>query len=159
MKIFQKNNLKEYDQTFTKEAMSARDLKSVVLSYLASTERKEVEQICVKLFNESNNLTDKTISIVSLLSNNIFYETGKTLLNQSFDSFFSSHLLLVNHWLALHATSPVLNNTVHIVHQLLNHPSFDIKNPNKVRKKKNNNKKTFRKKKNLNLKNFSRCTV
>ena len=131
-KLFSSNHLLEDDLSVSSESMSRRDLKALSLSYLAATEKFDVEQICVSLYKDSNNLTDKTMALVALLSNAKFHPVGLRLLDEDYDRYYKSHSLLVNHWLTLQAASPVPKKTVENVKRLLSHEAFDWNNPNKV---------------------------
>jgi aminopeptidase N len=110
------------------ESMARRSLKNVCLSYLTATEQQPFIDLAVKQFDASDNMTD-TIGALQALNH---YEGPERLdrLN-AFYECWKSEPLVVNKWLNLHATSS-LPDTFESVKLLLNHPAFDMNNPNNV---------------------------
>ncbi len=110
--------------------ISRRMLKNTVLSYLASTDKESILKLIVKQINNSNNMTDVSSALV-LLSNTSFKKESEIELSKFYDKW-ADESLVVNQWLAIQARIKK-KNTLDNVKKLLNHDSFDIKNPNKVR--------------------------
>jgi aminopeptidase N len=109
--------------------VAKRTLRNVGLSYLMTTENQSIRALCMRQFTEATNMTD-SISALKALSNSDCPERAEAL--AIFYEKWKDELLVVNKWLAIQAQSE-LNDTLSQVRSLMNHPSFDIKNPNKIR--------------------------
>ncbi len=102
-----------------------RKLKNLCLHYLSYAD----ENIVYEQFVTSNNMTD-TFSALALLSN-----LDTSLRKKTIESFFETwkdDANVMNKWFSVQATSS-LPSTLEALKELKNHPSFDMKNPNKVR--------------------------
>jgi len=110
-------------------AMGKRSLKNLCLAYLTMLDDESVRQLCLKQFNEANNMTDVMGALVAL--NNIDCAQRTDALDQLYGKWKDEDLV-VDKWLSLQATSTI-PNTLNKVKTLTDHESFDINNPNKVR--------------------------
>jgi len=79
-------------------------------------------------FEQGGNMTD-VIAALSTLANLDLPERENAL--AAFYAHWQGEALVVDKWLQVQATS-VLPGTVARVRQLMRHPAFDLKNPNKV---------------------------
>ena len=93
-------------------------------------ETDEVKNLCVKQFECSENMTDVMAAFVSLINSGFGLEKAAAL--QSFYEKWQGEALVLNQWLMVQATCSVPGALDH-VKTLMQHPAFDIKNPNKVR--------------------------
>ncbi len=109
--------------------MGRRMLKRVVLSYLAATESTKHLKFIKELYDNASNMTEK-MDALSIL--NITDTEYRTAALEDFYNKFKDNHLVVNKWLSLHACAP-LPGTLSKIEQLICHPLFDIRNPNKVR--------------------------
>ncbi len=132
-KTFKKELLKVYKENVLKgpympdnPSFAARAIKNMALSYLAVTEHAG---LVYEQFKSANNLTDR-LSALNILVNNNLPEAEEAL--ASFYQMYQEDDLVLNKWFAVQARD-TSKNTLEIVKQLLSHPKFDYKNPNKVR--------------------------
>ncbi|CAI9094101.1 OLC1v1029768C1 [Oldenlandia corymbosa var. corymbosa] len=122
------NNRSSEPYEFNQQNMSRRALKNVALAYLGSLDDPEVIELALQEYRAATNMTDQFAALVAIEQN-----PGE-IRDQVLADFYSkwqNDYLVVNKWLALQAMSDIPGN-VENVKKLLNHPSFDIRNPNKV---------------------------
>ncbi len=111
------------------EAIGRRRIKNTCLSYLSVLETEAVYQIISSQFEKAVNMTDQMAALTAIANT---YHPEKT---QRFDQFYQQwrdEALVVDKWFGLQATS-VLPGTFATVQQLMEHPAFDMTNPNRVR--------------------------
>ncbi len=108
------------------ESFAKRAIKNVVLGYLALTEHAP---LVYEQFVQANNLTDR-LSALNILVNNNMPDAEKAL--QTFYAQYQDEDLVLNKWFAVQARNSSID-TLPVVRELVKHPKFDIKNPNKVR--------------------------
>ncbi|KAL3652711.1 Puromycin-sensitive aminopeptidase [Castilleja foliolosa] len=109
--------------------MARRALKNIALVYLGLLEDSEViTELALLEYRNATNLTEQFAALVALDQ-----KPGKTrdeVLADFYDKW-QHDFLVVNKWFSLQATSDIPGN-VENVRKLLNHPAFDLHNPNKV---------------------------
>ncbi|MBB5019426.1 aminopeptidase N [Chitinivorax tropicus] len=128
LKVFRANDVKgEY--RFEQKAISQRALKNLCLTYLLQLDEHEMRELCVAQANSANNMTD-TMGALSVLTHIACPQREPTL--SAFYERWQGEALVVDKWLTLQASS-TLPDTLSRVQQLLSHPAFTLKNPNKVR--------------------------
>ncbi len=115
---------------YSPDAASAgrRALRNTCLGYLAELHDPSIYALCLKQFNEADNMTD-TMAALSILANHDCTERVHAL--GAFHERWKEEALIVDKWLSVQATSR-LPDTIDRVRQLLSHPAFDLRNPNKV---------------------------
>jgi aminopeptidase N len=110
-------------------AAARRSLKNLCLSYLTALDDRTGVDLCMDQFRRADNMTDVMGALAPLAQTDcpersealsIFYDTWKG------DS------LVIDKWFSLQATSR-LPGTLGEVRRLMEHPAFDIRNPNRVR--------------------------
>ncbi|XP_022892916.1 puromycin-sensitive aminopeptidase-like isoform X3 [Olea europaea var. sylvestris] len=123
-----KNNRSSEQYVFNHPNMARRALKNIALAYLGSLGDREVTELALHEYRTAKNMTEQFAALVALDQN-----PGKTQddVLADFYSKWKHDFLVVNKWFALQAMSDVPGNVEH-VRKLLNHPAFDICNPNKV---------------------------
>jgi aminopeptidase N len=116
---------------YSPDAASAgrRALRNLCLGYLMELDDDEVRAICVAQFEGADNMTD-TMAALTALANTECRERDAAL--EKFHARWRDEALVLDKWFAVQATSR-LPTTLGRVKQLLAHPDFDIKNPNRVR--------------------------
>ncbi len=115
------------------EAIAQRSLKNIALDYLMLLDDNDIHQACIKQYNEADNMTDMMAALRSLVhSNHASLNADKTKALESFYTQWQNETLVVNQWLSVQASVPQ-KDTIERVKVLMEHPSFSIKNPNKVR--------------------------
>ncbi|KAF5478236.1 hypothetical protein F2P56_004816 [Juglans regia] len=123
----EKNRSSE-EYVFNHPNMARRALKSVALAYLALLEDPKYTELALHEYRTATNMTEQFSALVAIVQN-----PGKTRddVLADFYSKWQHDFLVVNKWFALQAMSDIPGN-VENVRSLLNHPAFDMRNPNKV---------------------------
>ncbi|KAJ7010631.1 puromycin-sensitive aminopeptidase-like isoform X1 [Populus alba x Populus x berolinensis] len=123
------NNRSSEEYVFNHPDMARRALKNIALAYLASLEDQELTELALHEYKAATNMTDQFAALAAIAQN-----PGKTCdeVLADFYTKWQDEFLVVNKWFALQAMSDVPGN-VENVRNLLNHPAFDLRNPNKVR--------------------------
>ncbi|OIV93551.1 hypothetical protein TanjilG_28708 [Lupinus angustifolius] len=123
-----KNNRSSDEYVFNHENLARRALKNVAIAYLASLEDQEFTNLALEEYRAATNLTEQFAALAAVAQN-----PGKSRDDVLADFYgkWQHDFLVVNKWFALQAMSDIPNN-VENVRQLLNHPAFDLRNPNKV---------------------------
>nr|WP_278940797.1 aminopeptidase N [Pseudomonas helleri] len=112
------------------EHFARRSLQNIALSYLSLSGKPEVVAATLEQFENSDNMTER-LNALAILVNSPF-ETEKALALASFAEHFKDNPLVMDQWFSVQAASP-LPGGLQRVQQLMEHPAFTIKNPNKVR--------------------------
>ncbi len=128
LQIYHENyNNKPYE--YNETAIGERSLKNSCLAYLMTLDDADAQQLALKQLKEANNMTDE-IAALYALSNSTTPEREQAL--QDFYNKWQHDTLVIDKWFSILARSE-LPDTFIKVKSLLNHPAFNIKNPNKVR--------------------------
>ena len=119
------------DYSLSAEAMGRRSLKNVALSYLMSLDPlpEDYLNLCVLQYRTASNMTDCIAALASLV--NLDHQIRHELL-ADFHRKWAEDSLVLDKWFTLQALS-ILPDTLQKVESLLDHSSFSIENPNKVR--------------------------
>ncbi|PIN19684.1 Cytosol alanyl aminopeptidase [Handroanthus impetiginosus] len=123
-----KNNRSSQKYEFNHPNMARHALKNVALAYLGALDDAEITELALHEYRTATNMTEQFAALVTLDQ-----KPGKTrddVLADFYDKW-QHDFLVVNKWFALQAMSDVPGN-VENVRKLLNHPAFDMRNPNKV---------------------------
>ncbi|OMO79568.1 Peptidase M1, alanine aminopeptidase/leukotriene A4 hydrolase [Corchorus capsularis] len=122
------NNRSSEEYVFNHPNMARRALKNIALAYLASLEDPEITKLALHEYNTATNMTDQFAALAAIAQT-----PGKARddVLADFYSKWQHDFLVVNKWFALQAMSDIPGN-VENVRNLLNHPAFDLRNPNKV---------------------------
>ncbi|MCK9238695.1 MAG: DUF3458 domain-containing protein, partial [Thiopseudomonas sp.] len=112
------------------EQIGNRRLQAMALSYLTLLQRDDIVAATVAQFEQADNMTER-LSALSCLVNSTAQSQAQAALVQ-FAEEFAHDPLVMDQWFSVQAASSVLGELAH-VRQLMQHPSFSIKNPNKVR--------------------------
>jgi aminopeptidase N len=121
------------DYEATAGAIAERSLRNTVLDYLMLLDDQNVHQICLEQVKHANNMTDTMAALKALVhSQHATLVTAKAEALGAFYERWQAEPLVVNQWLSLQASVPH-KETLHKVKDLMAHPAFSIKNPNKVR--------------------------
>ncbi|MDH2998837.1 aminopeptidase N [Pasteurellaceae bacterium LFhippo2] len=119
------NKLPEY--RVVAEDMAMRSLRNVCLSYLAFTDMGN--SLVYKHYNQADNMTD---TLAALSASTKAQLPVRDSLLADFEEKWHHDGLVMDKWFALQATRPD-ENVLEIVQGLLEHRSFNFKNPNRVR--------------------------
>ena len=114
-------------------AVGRRALKNLALSYWVSSADEAAYRAAATQFDGADNMTDRYAALHALLSSPAPQRQGAL---QAFAREFTDEPLAMDKWFTLQASAhrqpgdaPVLER----VRELLGHPAFTLKNPNKVR--------------------------
>ena len=110
--------------------IAQRSLKNICLAYLMLLEQSDIVAVCVEQFERATNMTDRMAALTALVNSEQHAAKARAL--EQFYTRWQDEALVVNQWFQVQATA-ALPGTLEIVQQLMRHPVFDIKNPNKVR--------------------------
>ncbi len=113
------------------EAIGARSLKNTCLDYLLSA-RQVDEKMISRAENQYYQATNMTDQIAVLATMAHLVTDKRQQLFSDFEDKWMNHPLVMDKWFTMQALSSA-GDTFDRVNQLLGHPAFSIKNPNKVR--------------------------
>jgi aminopeptidase N len=105
-----------------------RALKNAALGFLMELEEAGVRTLCMKQFEAADNMTD-ALAALALLAHRDCPERARAL--DAFYGKWKDEPLVVDKWLGVQSTAP-LPSALADVKRLMAHPSFSIRNPNKV---------------------------
>ena len=111
------------------EDIAHRSLKNIALSYWVETGNELAQQEVVTQFQTANNMTDQ-FAALSIAVNSQHNKAAELL--AAFYEQWKTEPLVVNKWLMLSASQDQ-ETALATVQSLMEHPAFDLKNPNKVR--------------------------
>nr|VDD09043.1 unnamed protein product [Brassica oleracea] len=122
------NNRSSEAYVFDHPNMARRALKNTALAYLASLEDPAYVELALDEYKSATNLTDQIAALAALAQ-----KPGKTRdeVLADFYNKWQGDYLVVNKWFLLQASSDIPGN-VENVKKLLDHPAFDLRNPNKA---------------------------
>lgn len=109
--------------------MAKRALRNVCLSYLAFAEPALAEKLVKQQYEAANNMTDSLAALSAAVAAQL--ACSESLL-KTFDQRWSQDGLVMDKWFTLQATKPS-TEVLKTVKTLLNHRSFSLNNPNRVR--------------------------
>ena len=112
------------------EHFARRSLQNIALSYLMLSGKPEVLAACLEQFEVCDNMTERLAALAVLVNSPFDEEKTKTL--ASFAEFFKDNPLVMDQWFSVQAACS-LPGALARVQQLMTHPAFTLKNPNKVR--------------------------
>ena len=125
-----------YNQNFTtgdyqvvSEDVAKRSLKNTCLSYLMCTNNPDIVRLCKKQYSSADNMTESQMAFSLYVHKQA--DDYQELLQDFYDKW-QDNALVMDKWFAVQATSPA-PDTLDKVKELMNHPSFSLENPNKVR--------------------------
>ncbi|MNQ01457.1 Aminopeptidase N [compost metagenome] len=112
------------------EHFARRSLQNIALSYLMLGAKPEVLAACLEQFEVCDNMTERLAALAVLVNSSFEEEKAKAL--ASFADFFNDNPLVMDQWFSVQAACSLPGGLAR-VQQLMAHPAFTLKNPNKVR--------------------------
>lgn len=108
--------------------MARRALKNTALGYLGGLEDEQVTELVLNEYKSATNMTDQFSALAAIAQ-----KPGqpREAALADFYAKWQDDFLVVNKWFALQSASDIPGN-VENVRKLLEHPAFDLRNPNKV---------------------------
>ncbi|KAL0794127.1 hypothetical protein Bca101_065504 [Brassica carinata] len=122
------NNRSSEAYVFDHSNMARRALKNTALAYLASLDDPAYVELALSEYKSATNLTDQISALAALAQ--IPGKTRDEVLADFYNKWQGDYLV-VNKWFLLQASSDIPGN-VENVKKLLDHPAFDLRNPNKA---------------------------
>ncbi|HEY8034927.1 MAG TPA: aminopeptidase N [Methylobacter sp.] len=123
------NNHRDESGKFDSGAIGRRRIKNTCLSYLSKLENTYIHQLSQQQFNSAKNMTDQMAALTVIVNNP---HPAKQKCLDSFYYQWKAEALVIDKWFALQATSS-MPDTFTTVQALMQHPAFDLRNPNRVR--------------------------
>ena len=116
---------------YSPDALSAgkRALKNLALSYLLIAPEAQELALAQRQFDGAGNMTDRAAALGALIHSGSAAHAQAAL--ASFYADFENEALVVDKWFAMQAAAPATD--VQAVRQLMTHPAFTLKNPNRAR--------------------------
>ena len=111
------------------DSIARRSLKNLALNYLMMLDDPEVRRLCMAQFESGDNMTDRMAALTALASCDC---PERTQALSAFEAQWRNDPLVMDKWFAVQANSK-LPGTLQTVKQLMLHPAFSLRNPNKVR--------------------------
>ncbi|WP_300454662.1 aminopeptidase N [Accumulibacter sp.] len=112
----------------TPAAVGRRALRNVCLGYLGELQNDEVRVLAMHQFTSADNMSDQFAALAILAQDDC---APRTQALAAFYERWRDEALVVDKWLSVQAASR-LPATLTVVQELLAHPGFDLRNPNKV---------------------------
>ncbi len=112
------------------EHFARRALQNIALSYLMLTGKPEVLAAALEQLEHSDNMTERLTALAVLV--NSPFEAERAAALASFAEHFKDNPLVMDQWFSVQAGSSMPGG-LQRVRELMEHPAFNIKNPNKVR--------------------------
>jgi aminopeptidase N len=123
------NNHKDESGLFDAGAIGRRRIKNTCLSYLGKLENPDIQQWAQQQFNSAKNMTDQMAALTVIVNNP---HPARQQCLADFYHQWRTEALVIDKWFTLQASSS-MPDTFATVQALMNHPAFDLKNPNRVR--------------------------
>ncbi|MEB0080160.1 aminopeptidase N [Pseudomonas sp. CCI3.2] len=112
------------------EHFARRGLQNIALSYLMLSGKPQVLAACLEQFETSDNMTERLTALAVLVNSPFAEERAKAL--ATFAENFKDNPLVMDQWFSVQAGS-TMPGGLERVKVLMQHPAFNMKNPNKVR--------------------------
>ena len=112
------------------EHFARRALQNIALSYLMLSGKPEVLAATLEQFETADNMTERLTALAVLVNSS--FEDEKATSLASFAEHFKDNPLVMDQWFSVQAGSTLPGGLAR-VRQLMEHPAFNMKNPNKVR--------------------------
>lgn len=111
------------------EDIGKRSLRNTCLRYLAFGDAQLADKLVSQQYHEADNMTDALAALAAAVAAQL---PGRDLLMQEYDDKWHQDGLVMDKWFILQATSPAAN-ALETVRSLLQHRSFTLSNPNRIR--------------------------
>ncbi|MEL7695589.1 MULTISPECIES: aminopeptidase N [Pantoea] len=125
--IYNANQQSEY--RVEHDAIGQRSLKNICLTYLAFGDAQLADKLVQAQYHQATNMTDSLAALSAAVAAQL---PCRDVLLAAYDERWHQDGLVMDKWFVLQATSPAAN-VLRNVRQLLNHRSFSMSNPNRVR--------------------------
>jgi aminopeptidase N len=110
-------------------SIARRRLRNLALDYLMQLHEPEIHKRCFEQFETADNMTDVMAALSTLVNTEC---PERDLALAAFEKRWIDEPLVMDKWFSVQASSR-LSGTLQRVKALMNHPTFSLRNPNKVR--------------------------
>ncbi len=110
------------------ESAGQRALKNAALAYLAELDDADAHRLAQEQYDNAGNMTDRMAALSALVNSQA---SGKAAALEKFYADFEQEALVIDKWFALQAMARTAD--VGAVRELMRHPAFTLKNPNRAR--------------------------
>ena len=127
--VYHKNDTSDQPYRFTTEDAAKRSLKNMALSFLGNLETEEIDQMVQRQYFSADNMSDK------LAAMNICSNSKDPKRDEILEDFYQQNKNddgVINKWLFSCACAD-RPDAVSVVRRLMEHPAFEMTNPNKLR--------------------------
>ncbi|MDH5233126.1 MAG: aminopeptidase N, partial [Gammaproteobacteria bacterium] len=114
---------------FNANAVGRRSLKNLCMHYLMRLNNEGIYDLAINQFENANNMTDSLAALNALVNSQC--ETRQDFSDRFYQQW-QNDPLVVDKWFSIQARSD-RENAIDDIIQLVDHPAFELKNPNKVR--------------------------
>ena len=114
----------------TPEAVARRSLRNTALAWLLHIDDEEGRALATSQFNDADNMTDRMGALRALVNSGYEQEQEKALAD--FYQQWKDDPQVVEQWFAVQSGSSRTGG-LRKIRELMEHPAFDWKNPNKIR--------------------------
>ena len=114
----------------TPEAVARRSLRNTALAWLLHIDDEEGRALATSQFSESDNMTDRMGALRALVNSGYQKEQEQALAD--FYQQWKDDPQVVEQWFSVQSGS-TRTGGLRKIHELMAHPAFDWKNPNKIR--------------------------
>ena len=129
LEVYRENDISDKPYRFSTEDAGKRSLKNMALSFLGSLEIDEIDQIVQHQYFNANNMSDR-LAALNVCSNSKDPKRDEIL--EDFYQRNKQDTGVVNKWLFCCACAD-RPDAVSAVRRLMEHPAFEMTNPNKLR--------------------------
>ncbi len=126
---YRENDTSAEPYRFTTADAAKRSLKNMALSFLGNLEIEEIDQMVQKQYFDADNMSDK-LAAMNICSNS--KDPKRDEIMEDFYQHYKHDDGVINKWLFSCACAD-RPDAVSVVRKLMEHPAFNIKNPNKLR--------------------------
>ncbi|MDD1638100.1 MAG: aminopeptidase N [Methylococcaceae bacterium] len=123
------DNHRDESGVFDAGAIGRRRIKNTCLAYLGRLEKPDIQQWSQQQFDTARNMTDQIAALAVVVNGS---HPAKQECLAGFYQQWQAEALVIDKWFALQASSHN-PDTFATVQALMQHPAFDLKNPNRVR--------------------------
>ncbi|MEM1082226.1 MAG: aminopeptidase N, partial [Pseudomonadota bacterium] len=114
---------------FKAEDVGRRRLANRCLTWLVMSGLEVGQTLALEQIQSADNLTNRLAALQALVHQNSRYADEQL---HAFEQRYSDNALVMDKWFSVQATQPD-PSVVERLHELIQHPSFSLKNPNKAR--------------------------
>ncbi|MDX1581682.1 MAG: DUF3458 domain-containing protein, partial [Alphaproteobacteria bacterium] len=128
LRLYRANHIDE-PYAFNAEAAGRRSLKNAALGLLMRLGDREAVELCAAQFHEADNMTEEQAALAFLVNSDADERLAAI---EAFEQKWKSDALVMDKWFMVQATSE-REDALERVRELMGHPAFSLRNPNKVR--------------------------